>query len=80
MRYVYTFGHIRQLVLAQGLECSPLHLALQLRRDAEEVDGQGDSADDDAGIEEEGHVGNGRGGLGLMKVWFSLGEAEIDVR
>jgi len=55
-----TLGHVGHLVLAHGLEGLPLHLALHLWGDTEEVEvasGQGDQASED-GEDADSHSGD----------------------
>jgi hypothetical protein len=43
---IYTFEGVRHLILAHGLECLALELALELWWDAEEVDCQAEDGND----------------------------------
>lgn len=53
-----TLGDIGELVLAHGLECCALHLALELWWDAEEKDGEADDSNDAGDGSKEGCGGH----------------------
>jgi hypothetical protein len=54
LRKARTFGHVRKFVLAHSLQGRALELALQLRWDTEQEDGETDDSDDAGKDSEEG--------------------------
>jgi hypothetical protein len=65
-----TFGHVGELVFTHGLESGSLELALELGRDAEEVDCKGEDANDACENSEE--LG---GGHGIWICKYSMAES-----